>query len=141
MNKMENIQNVYKKKPYKKLYKEYLSKIKLPASLGLYDSMDTFVSYLKMIRDYYIVTSSDKMTEGEACIINTIHSAVIEYEDYKTCINKYYKFENGKPVSISGEADTVTKYAKEKQEHWLNFWQFVVLNMEGWFETDESSVQ
>lgn len=138
---MESIQSVYKKKPYKKLYKEYMSKVKIPASLSLYDNLDVFVSYLKMVRDYYIITSSDKMTEGEAYIINTIHSAVGEYEDYKTCINKYYKVENGKPVSISGKADTAAKYAKEKQSHWINFWRFVVLNMEGWFETDESSVQ
>jgi hypothetical protein len=59
-------------------------------------------------------------------------AAVNEYENYVTCITKYYRF-NGKAVeriADEPEEETAQKYRTEKNYHWKNFWQLVMTNIE-----------
>lgn len=127
---MTNFKNINKD-----IYNTYSKKLKISHEANLINFsnyMEYLVTYLKFMRDYYILTEPLVLESGEENLkIASIATAISEYERYKKCINKYY-FENGSR-KIEGTSEEVqNKYNTEKKFHWNNFWNLVNLNMEDW---------
>ena len=119
----------------KDIYNTYSKKLKISHEANLINFsnyMEYLVTYLKFMRDYYILTEPLVLESGEENLkIASIATAISEYERYKKCINNYY-FENGSR-KIEGTSEEVqNKYNIEKKFHWNNFWNLVNLNMEDW---------
>lgn len=127
---MTNFKNINKD-----IYNTYSKKLKISHEANLINFsnyMEYLVTYLKFMRDYYILTEPLVLESGEENLkIASIATAISEYERYKKCINNYY-FENGSR-KIEGTSEEVqNKYNIEKKFHWNNFWNLVNLNMEDW---------
>ena len=125
-------------KEYKELYNSYnkklLSEHKLSFST-LDNNMKYFITYLKYLRDYYLLTDSVAQSEDTVNVKTaTLVAAVNEYEKYVNCINNYYKLNGNiaEKISDESEEEVAKKYNLEKKFHWTNFWQLVMTNMEGW---------
>ena len=125
-------------KEYKELYNSYNKKLLAEHKLSfstLDNSMKYFITYLKYLRDYYLLTDSVAQSEDTVNVKTaTLVAAVNEYEKYVNCINNYYKL-NGdiaEKISDESEEEVAKKYNLEKKFHWTNFWQLVMTNMEGW---------
>ena len=102
---------------------------------ALDNNMSYFITYLKYLRDYYLLNDNIAQLED---IINvktaTLVAAVDEYEKYINCINNYYKLNGNiaEKISDESEEEVAKKYNLEKKFHWTNFWQLVMTNIEGW---------
>ena len=125
-------------KEYKELYNSYNKKLLAEHKLSfstLDNNMKYFITYLKYLRDYYLLTDSVAQSEDTVNVKTaTLVAAVNEYEKYVNCINNYYKL-NGdiaEKISNESEEEVAKKYNLEKKFHWTNFWQLVMTNMEGW---------
>ena len=125
-------------KEYKELYNSYNKKLLAEHKLSfstLDNNMKYFITYLKYLRDYYLLTDSVAQSEDTVNVKTaTLVAAVNEYEKYVNCINNYYKL-NGdiaEKISDEPEEEVAKKYNLEKKFHWTNFWQLVMTNMEGW---------
>ena len=125
-------------KEYKELYNSYNKKLLAEHKLSfstLDNNMKYFITYLKYLRDYYLLTDSIAQSEDTLNVKTaTLVAAVNEYEKYVNCINNYYKL-NGdiaEKISDESEEEVAKKYNLEKKFHWTNFWQLVMTNMEGW---------
>ena len=125
-------------KEYKELYNSYNKKLLAEHKLSfstLDNNMKYFITYLKYLRDYYLLTDSVAQSEDAINVKTaTLVAAVNEYEKYVNCINNYYKL-NGdiaEKISDESEEEVAKKYNLEKKFHWTNFWQLVMTNMEGW---------
>ena len=125
-------------KEYKELYNSYnkklLSEHKLSFST-LDNNMGYFITYLKYLRDYYLLTDSNAQLEDTINVKTaTLVAAVDEYEKYINCINNYYKLNGNiaEKISDESEEEVAKKYNLEKKFHWTNFWQLVMTNIEGW---------
>ena len=125
-------------KEYKELYNSYNKKLLAEHKLSfstLDNNMKYFITYLKYLRDYYLLTDSVAQSEDTVNVKTaTLVTAVNEYEKYVNCINNYYKL-NGdiaEKISDESEEEVAKKYNLEKKFHWTNFWQLVMTNMEGW---------
>ena len=125
-------------KEYKELYNSYNKKLLAEHKLSfstLDNNMKYFITYLKYLRDYYLLTDSAAQSEDTVNVKTaTLVAAVNEYEKYVNCINNYYKL-NGdiaEKISDESEEEVAKKYNLEKKFHWTNFWQLVMTNMEGW---------
>lgn len=125
-------------KEYKELYNSYNKKLLAEHKLSfstLDNNMKYFITYLKYLRDYYLLTDSVAQSEDTVNVKTaTLVAAVNEYEKYVNCINNYYKL-NGdiaEKISDESEEEVAKKYNLEKKFHWTNFWQLVMTNMEGW---------
>ena len=125
-------------KEYKKLYNSYNKKLlaEHKSSFSTLDNnMKYFITYLKYLRDYYLLTDSVTQSEDTVNVKTaTLVAAVNEYEKYVNCINNYYKL-NGdiaEKISDESEEEVAKKYNLEKKFHWTNFWQLVMTNIEGW---------
>ena len=125
-------------KEYKKLYNSYNKKLLAEHKLSfstLDNNMKYFITYLKYLRDYYLLTDSVAQSEDTVNVKTApLVAAVDEYEKYVNCINNYYKL-NGdiaEKISDESEEEVAKKYNLEKKFHWTNFWQLVMTNMEGW---------
>ena len=125
-------------KEYKKLYNSYNKKLLAEHKLSfstLDNNMKYFITYLKYLRDYYLLTDSVAQSEDTVNVKTaTLVAAVNEYEKYVNCINNYYKL-NGdiaEKISDESEEEVAKKYNLEKKFHWTNFWQLVMTNMAGW---------
>ena len=125
-------------KEYKELYNSYNKKLLAEHKLSfstLDNNMKYFITYLKYLRDYYLLTDSTAQSEDTVNVKTaTLVAAVNEYEKYVNCINNYYKL-NGdiaEKISDESEEEVAKKYNLEKKFHWTNFWQLVMTNMEGW---------
>ena len=125
-------------KEYKELYNSYNKKLLAEHKLSfstLDNNMKYFITYLKYLRDYYLLTDSVAQSEDTVNVKTaTLVAAVNEYEKYVNCINNYYKL-NGdiaEKISDVSEEEVAKKYNLEKKYHWTNFWQLVMTNMEGW---------
>lgn len=125
-------------KEYKKLYNSYNKKLLAEHKLSfstLDNNMKYFITYLKYLRDYYLLTDSVAQSEDTVNVKTaTLVAAVDEYEKYVNCINNYYKL-NGdiaEKISDESEEEVAKKYNLEKKFHWTNFWQLVMTNIEGW---------
>ena len=125
-------------KEYKELYNSYNKKLLAEHKLSfstLDNNMKYFITYLKYLRDYYLLTDSVAQSEDTDNIKTaTLVAAVNEYEKYVNCINNYYKLNGNiaEKISDESEEEVAKKYNLEKKFHWTNFWQLVMTNMEGW---------
>ena len=125
-------------KEYKKLYNSYNKKLLAEHKLSfstLDNNMKYFITYLKYLRDYYLLTDSIAQSEDTVNVKTaTLVAAVNEYEKYVNCINNYYKLNGNiaEKISDESEEEVAKKYNLEKKFHWTNFWQLVMTNMEGW---------
>ena len=124
-------------KEYKKLYNSYNKKLLAEHKLSfstLDNNMKYFITYLKYLRDYYLLTDSVAQSEDTVNVKTaTLVAAVNEYEKYVNCINNYYKLNGNiaEKISDESEEEVAKKYNLEKKFHWTNFWQLVMTNMEG----------
>lgn len=125
-------------KEYKELYNSYNKKLlaEHKSSFSTLDNnMKYFITYLKYLRDYYLLTDSVAQSEDTVNVKTaTLVAAVNEYEKYVNCINNYYKLNGNiaEKISDESEEEVAKKYNLEKKFHWTNFWQLVMTNMEGW---------
>lgn len=125
-------------KEYKKLYNSYNKKLLAEHKLSfstLDNNMKYFITYLKYLRDYYLLTDSAAQLEDAVNVKTaTLVAAVNEYEKYVNCINNYYKLNGNiaEKISDESEEEVAKKYNLEKKFHWTNFWQLVMTNIEGW---------
>ena len=125
-------------KEYKELYNSYNKKLLAEHKLSfstLDNNMKYFITYLKYLRDYYLLTDSVAQSEDTVNVKSaTLVAAVNEYEKYVHCINNYYKLNGNiaEKISDESEEEVAKKYNLEKKFHWTNFWQLVMTNMEGW---------
>ena len=125
-------------KEYKKLYNSYNKKLLAEHKLSfstLDNNMGYFITYLKYLRDYYLLTDSNAQLEDTINVKTaTLVAAVDEYEKYINCINDYYKLNGNiaEKISDESEEEVAKKYNLEKKFHWTNFWQLVMTNIEGW---------
>lgn len=125
-------------KEYKELYNSYNKKLLAEHKLSfstLDNNMKYFITYLKYLRDYYLLTDSVAQSEDTVNVKTaTLVAAVNEYEKYVSCINNYYKLNGNiaEKISDEPEEEVAKKYNLEKKFHWTNFWQLVMTNMEGW---------
>lgn len=125
-------------KEYKELYNSYNKKLLAEHKLSfstLDNNMKYFITYLKYLRDYYLLTDSIAQSEDTVNVKTaTLVAAVNEYEKYVNCINNYYKLNGNiaEKISDESEEEVAKKYNLEKKFHWTNFWQLVMTNMEGW---------
>lgn len=125
------------KKTYKKLYKNYNKKLKQLHKQSfkyLDDPVEYFVTYLKFMRDYHLLTKSctDDL-EQENLELTSLVTAIAEYEQSKSCITKYYKIENGVTIRLADDEETTLRnYSEEKAFHWDAFWSLIKLSLEGW---------
>lgn len=125
-------------KEYKKLYNSYNKKLLAEHKLSfstLDNNMRYFITYLKYLRDYYLLTDSAAQLEDAVNVKTaTLVAAVNEYEKYVNCINNYYKLNGNiaEKISDESEEEVAKKYNLEKKFHWTNFWQLVMTNIEGW---------
>ena len=125
-------------KEYKELYNSYNKKLLAEHKLSfstLDNNMKYFITYLKYLRDYYLLTDSTAQSEDTVNVkIATLVAAINEYEKYVNCINNYYKLNGNiaEKISDESEEEVAKKYNLEKKFHWTNFWQLVMTNIEGW---------
>ena len=125
-------------KKYKELYDSYNKKLLAEHKLSfstLDNNMGYFITYLKYLRDYYLLTDSNAQLEDPINVKTaTLVAAIDEYEQYINCVNNYYKLNGNKVERISDEPEeeVAKKYNLEKKFHWTNFWQLVMTNIEGW---------
>ena len=125
-------------KEYKELYNSYNKKLLAEHKLSfstLDNNMKYFITYLKYLRDYYLLTDSNAQLEDTINVKTaTLVAAVDEYEKYINCINDYYKLNGNiaEKISDESEEEVAKKYNLEKKFHWTNFWQLVMTNIEGW---------
>ena len=79
------------KKDFKEIYKTYDKQLKTHHKLSLenYSSgLDYFVTYLKFMRDYYILTEPLVLDNGsENMKIASLATALSAYDKYQMCIN------------------------------------------------------
>ena len=125
-------------KEYKELYNSYNKKLLAEHKLSfstLDNNMGYFITYLKYLRDYYLLNDNIAQLEDTINVKTaTLVAAVDEYEKYVNCINNYYKLNGNiaEKISDEPEEEVAKKYNLEKKFHWTNFWQLVMTNMEGW---------
>ena len=124
-------------KEYKELYNSYNKKLLAEHKLSfstLDNNMGYFITYLKYLRDYYLLTDNNAQLEDTINVKTaTLVAAVDEYEKYINCINNYYKLNGNiaEKISDEPEEEVAKKYNLEKNFHWTNFWQLVMTNIEG----------
>ena len=125
-------------KEYKELYNSYNKKLLAEHKLSfstLDNNMRYFITYLKYLRDYYLLTDSNAQLEDQINVKTaTLVAAVNEYEQYINCVHNYYKLNgnNVERISDEPEEEVAKKYNLEKNFHWTNFWQLVLTNIERW---------
>ena len=125
-------------KEYKELYNSYNKKLLAEHKLSfstLDNNMKYFITYLKYLRDYYLLNDNIAQLEDTINVKTaTLVAAVDEYEKYINCVNNYYKLNGNiaEKISDESEEEVAKKYNLEKKFHWTNFWQLVMTNIEGW---------
>ena len=125
-------------KEYKELYNSYNKKLLAEHKLSfstLDNNMGYFITYLKYLRDYYLLTDSNAQLEDTINVKTaTLVAAVDEYEKYINCINDYYKLNGNiaEKISDESEEEVAKKYNLEKKFHWTNLWEVGMTNIEGW---------
>ena len=125
-------------KEYKELYDSYNKRLLAEHKLSfstLDNNMGYFITYLKYLRDYYLLNDNTAQLEDTINVKTaTLVAAVDEYEKYINCINNYYKLNGNiaEKISDEPEEEVAKKYNLEKNFHWTNFWQLVMTNIEGW---------
>ena len=125
-------------KQYKALCNQYNKKLLADHKANfsvLNNNLDYFITYLKYLRDYYLLTDTTTQLEDTVNMKTaTLVAAVSEYEKYINCIGNYYKLNGNVIEKKTDEPDeeVTKKYNLEKKFHWTNFWQLVMTNIEEW---------
>lgn len=105
------------KKEFKDLYKAYEQQLKKYHTLnleGITNSIDYFVTYLKFMRDYYILTEPLVTENGEENLkIASLATAISAYNKYQTCKSWCDSLE----VSANKDEILLKKYNTEKKFH------------------------
>lgn len=103
---------------YKQLYKAYkkrLKKLHKTSSLSLDKSLELFVTRLKFVRDYFLLTESPVNADGtENYKISTVATAIAEYEQY---LASAYNIEWLQKENNADTGASLQKYKIEKQLH------------------------
>ena len=125
------------KKSHRKLYRSYKKLLKKTYKTGLKQNgpLEYFVTYLKLLRDYYLLTEPYHETlDQNSFELTSLVAAISEYEKSQTCINNYYSVEGDSIVRIATgtEEEVLEKYSKEKNFHWESFWNLVKYSIESW---------
>ena len=135
------------KKNYKQLWKNYNRKLKELHEVNfnsLNHNLEYFDTYLRFMRDYYILTEPLQIEEKENLKLAAIMTAVEAYDKYTSCKNKYYRTkEDGTTENlIEGTDEEVkSKYELERHFHWNTFWSLVSLNIENWTGKANAAIQ
>lgn len=129
------------KKEYRKLYKYYKKELLHINNFNMTHilcNLDYFITYLRFIRDFLLLTDSDINPENNMKIAS-LCAAIAEYEQYSTCFSKFYTVVNNVPIKID-KAKTNEQVANEynaaRQLHWKLFCDLIQTHMEGWFTDD-----
>ena len=105
------------KKEFKDLCKAYEQQLKKCHTVnleGLTNSMDYFVTYLKFMRDYYILSEPLVAENGEENLkIASLATAISAYTKYQTCKNWCASIE----TSANKDEALLKKYNTEKDFH------------------------
>ena len=110
-------------KQYKGLYNQYNKKLlaEHKANFSAFNNnLDYFITYLKFLRDYYLLTAENKNADDEIDVATaTLVAACSEYEKYENCITKYYKLNGNviERISDESEEEVAKKYNLEKKFH------------------------
>jgi hypothetical protein len=125
------------RKQHKRIYASYKKRLRAlhKQTLDLNDPTEYFVTYLRLLRDYYLLTGQ-KTTEirQDQFELSSLIAAISEYEKSQSCIHNYYKVDNGVVSRIidGTEEEILEKYSTEKAFHWDAFWNLVRLGLESW---------
>jgi hypothetical protein len=133
------------KKQFKDLYKFYNKELKKCHEINfknLNNNLDYFITYIRFMRDYYILTENvyDPIQNQK---IYYLCLAVQEYDAYYNCIYDYYNISKNM-VEIKDKTKTKAEvdeeYRAEMNKHINNFWLIVKDNIEGWLSSDEIKI-
>ena len=133
------------KKQFKELYKFYNKELKKCHEINfknLNNNLDYFITYIRFMRDYYILTENvyDPIQNQK---IYYLCLAVQEYDAYYNCIYDYYNISKNM-VEIKDKTKTKAEvdeeYRAEMNKHINNFWLLVKDNIEGWLSSDEIKI-
>lgn len=133
------------KKQFKELYKFYNKELKKCHEINfknLNNNLDYFITYIRFMRDYYILTENvyDPIQNQK---IYYLCLAVQEYDAYYNCIYDYYNISKNM-VEIKDKTKTKAEvdeeYRAEMNKHINNFWLIVKDNIEGWLSSDEIKI-
>ena len=123
------------KQKYTKLgksYKKRLKQLNKELSTRMQDPTIYFITYLKLLRDYYLLTAENPNEQNLE--LASLVTAIAEYERSQTCITNYYIIENDvltRRPEFTEEA-ALQGYQAEKLKHWEAFWGLVKLSIESW---------
>ena len=118
------------KKDFKSLYTAYDNQLQKQNKAELENfGLDHFITYLKFMRDYYILTEPLISEDGTENIkIATLATAITTYDKYQVCVSLCKTIKNN---TQENEA-LLNKYTKEKEFQWHTCWNLIRLNMETW---------
>lgn len=111
------------KKQYKDIYNQYNKKLLADhkANFSAFNNnLDYFVTYLKFLRDYHLLTDDNTTSEEDVKMSTaTLVAACSEYEKYENCIMKYYRLNGNviERISDESEEEVAKKYNLEKKFH------------------------
>ena len=107
------------KKDFKSLYTAYDNQLQKQNKVGLENfGLDHFITYLKFMRDYYILTEPLISKDGTENIkIATLATAITTYDKYQVCDSLCKTIKNN---TQENEA-LLNKYTKEKEFQWHTF--------------------
>lgn len=132
-------------KQFKELYKFYNKELKKCHKFNfknLNNNLDYFITYIRFMRDYYILTEKVYDPIQNQKIYN-LCLAVQEYDAYYNCIYNYYDISKNM-VKIKDKTKTKAEvdeeYRAEMSTHINNFWLIIKDNIEGWLNSDEIKV-
>ncbi len=99
---------------------------------NFHNPMNYIESYLKFMRDYYLITTpEDDISEETNLKITALMTAISEYDRYKKSCEQLKEL-----TKKEADEKELTKRLKDKDFHWNSFWKLVMLNMEDWLPYD-----
>ena len=84
------------------------------------NNLDYFVTYLKFLRDYHLLTDDNTSSEEDVKMTTaTLVAACSEYEKYENCIMNYYRLNGNviERITDEPEEEVAKKYNLEKKFH------------------------
>lgn len=121
-----------------KIYKKQLKKIQNNNSISMTNTLDSFITSLRFIRDLYLIDLSVDLKTN--INFSTLQTALTEYALYENCILKYYKVIKNptQPLTVEpinkekSKEEVLTEYQNERVSHWATFWTLVSTYIEDW---------
>ena len=137
-----DLQKAYYKFNKNLLKQQYFDNDTKFKQLKTVSAVEGFVTYLRYLRDSLFITEMSannfKTSEFKGSVgLNLLATAIDEYEESQSCINKYFNinFDNIASKNLddiisvkkTDENETIeqiqNKYAVEWQQHWNRFWE------------------